>query len=836
MSRISLSGSTADLLGVFALFVGETTATTKDNMYKTAREKFLALSLESSRKSYYPQLRKQLEVIRESERRLGLVLDNIPARVAFVSRDERYLFVNHGYEKAYGLPREKIVGLRVHALLGDEGYGKIKPYVDDVLAGNVVRFQESFNDLTGNLQWLDITYVPDIGDGGDVIGFYVLAIDLTGKKRAEAALQHKDMLLREIGSIVKIGGWEYDPATGKGTWTQEVARIYDLEPEDQTSVEKGLSFFHGEARAKMESAIEKAVEHGTPWDLTLEITSAKKHRKWVRTIGRPKRVDGRVVQIRGSLQDVTDQVFAQEEIAASEKRFRLLVENAPDAVFVQTNRRFAYLNSAAVRLFGAESAAQLIGTPVVERFHPDDRAAVAERIRMLNEEKVPAPIRHEICLKLDGTPVDIEASAIVMNYEGSDGALVFARDISDRIRSEKEQKNLQDQLHQAQKMESVGRLAGGVAHDYNNFLGVIIGYTELSMMSMGDDDPLRRYLQEVLDAANRSKAITRQLLAFARKEEICPEVLDLNVTVEGMLKMIRRLIGENIDLAWLPGSRLWPVKMDPSQIDQILANLCINARDAIENTGKIVIETSNAELDQSFYTQHCSCVHGSFVTLTVSDDGAGMDTEMQEHIFEPFYTTKGVDKGTGLGLSTVYGIMQQNSGFIKVHSEIGKGSRFRLYLPRHFGAVVEEEKEIVQDVLMGKGEKILVVEDESAILYMAETILQRFGYQTLTAATPARALEMAAEQKGRIDLLITDVIMPEMNGRQLVEQLRTFFPGLKYLYMSGYTADVIAHSGVLDHGVHFIQKPFSPLALVRKVRDVIAGGKEASAIHQGHHT
>lgn len=791
-------------------------------MYKSAREKFLGLSLESSRKSYYPLLKKQFESVKESERRLQLLIDNIPARVAFVDRDERYVFVNSGYVKAYGLKRDQIIGRHVNTLLGGENYSKAKHHIQDALSGKIVNYEEVFVDREGESQWLDITYVPDTSNGGDVIGFYVLAIDLTEKKSAEEALRYKDLLLREIGSLVKIGGWEFDPATGQATWTKEVAKIYDLDPNDEASVEKGLGFFRGEARKKIEVAVKEATDYGTPYDLTLEITSAKGRRKWVRTIGRPKMKDGRVVQVRGSFQDVTEQVLAGQKMLASEERFRLLVESAPDAIFVQTNRRFAYVNSATVRLFGAKSAEQLIGKPVLERFHPDDRDAVADRIRQLNEEKIPVPTRHEVCLQMDGTPVDIETSAIAMNYEGHDGALVFARNISDRIKADNDQKKLQNQLHQAQKMESVGRLAGGVAHDYNNFLSVIIGYTELSMISLDRDDALYRNLQEVLNAANRSKAITRQLLAFARKEEISPEVLELNTTVESMLKMIRRLIGEDIELAWLPGSRLWPVEMDPSQIDQILANLCINARDAIENTGRIVIETGNAFVDEAYCSQHPYCDEGEFVTLSVSDNGSGMDKETLEYVFEPFYTTKGMDKGTGLGLSTVYGIVKQNNGFINVYSEPGEGTLFKVYLPRYKGEIGEAFKKESGEIQAGKGERILVVEDEPSILKLIEKLLKRYGYDVMIASTPAKALEKARAVDGEIDLLITDVIMPEMNGRELVEQLKAILPNLKYLYMSGYTADVIARSGVLEDGVTFIQKPFSSRDLAAKVREVMS--------------
>ncbi len=713
-------------------------------------------------------------------------------------------------------------GEKVGNLLGRENYEKLKHCIRGALSGELVHYEDAFAVAKDDIQWLDITYVPDADDKGEVIGFYVLEIDSTARKRAEEALQYRDTLLREIGSIVKIGGWEFDPATGEGTWTDEVARIYDLDPDQDPSVEKGIRFFQDEARERVESAVKEASERGTPYDLTLELISAKGRRKWVRTIGRPKLEEGRVVQVRGSFQDVTKQVLVQQEILASEERFRLLVESAPDAVFVQTHGCFAYLNSAAVKFFGAESAEQLIGTPVLERFHPGYRDRVAERIRKLNDEKKPVPTLHEVCLQLDGTPVDIEASAIAMKYEGSDGALVFARDISDRIRAEKEQKKLQDQLHQAQKMESVGRLAGGVAHDYNNFLSVIIGYTELSMISLDRDDELYKNLQQVLNAANRSKAITRQLLAFARKEEISPEVLDLNTTVENMLKMIRRLIGEDTELAWLPGVRLWPVEMDPSQIDQILANLCINARDAMESNGRIVIETGKASIDEAYCFQHPDSSQGDFVTLSVSDNGSGIDKETLNIIFEPFYTTKGMDKGTGLGLSTVYGIVKQNNGFIKVYSEPEKGTLFKVYLPRYRGELREGFEAVDKKVPEGKGERILVVEDDSSILKLTEKILQRFGYEPLIASSPAKALELARAQDEEIDLLITDVIMPKMNGRELVEALKAIFPKLKYLYMSGYTADVIAHSGVLEHGVNFIQKPFSSKDLAAKIREVIA--------------
>ena len=329
----------------------------------------------------------------------------------------------------------------------------------------------------------------------------------------------------------------------------------------------------------------------------------------------------------------------------------------------------------------------------------------------------------------------------------------------------------------------------------------------------------------MLKAANRSRAITRQLLAFARKEAIVPEVLDLNATVESMLKMIRRLIGENIELTWQPGAGLWPVEMDPSQIDQILANLCVNARDGIADVGKIVIETEKITIDEAYCLRNPNCAPGNYVTLSVSDNGCGMNKETLDRIFEPFFTTKGLGKGTGLGLATVYGIARQNRGFINVSSEPGYGTTFKVFLPRFEGPKAAPSERINEEIPRGRNETVLVVEDESTILELTEKILERFGYKVLTAATPAQALELARAHHEEIALSLTDVIMPEMNGRELVEQLSTICPKMKYLFMSGYTADVIARSGVLQGGINFIQKPFSPKDLATKIKEVLADAK-----------
>ncbi len=395
-----------------------------------------------------------------------------------------------------------------------------------------------------------------------------------------------------------------------------------------------------------------------------------------------------------------------------------------------------------------------------------------------------------------------------------DRAIVTYNDIT-------EKRKLEEQLIQSQKMESIGRLAGGVAHDFNNMLGVIIGRTELALDQMDVSQQLYDELREIRSAAVRSANLTSQLLAFARRQPVVPRRLDLNETVAGMLKMLRTMIGEQIDLIWLPGEGVWPVKIDPTQIDQILVNLCANARDAIGGIGRITIETGMTIFDSAYCAHHPGFAPGEFVLLAVSDDGCGMDKETRDNLFEPFFTTKERSKGTGLGLATVYGIVKQNEGFINLYSEPGYGSVFKIFLPRHAIEPPQQPKISPAASVPQGHETILVAEDEPAILEMSKLILEKFGYRVLVAATPEEAVNVAKAHDGRIDLLLTDVVMPGMNGQDLAKQLITLHPESVCLFMSGYSDDVIAHRGMLDEHVNFIQKPFTMQALTAKVREVL---------------
>ncbi len=534
---------------------------------------------------------------------------------------------------------------------------------------------------------------------------------------------------------------------------------------------------------------------------------------------------GNIIYLIAEGRDITREHESLEALKASEERFRMFFESSPDPCWLLQDGKFFECNVSATRLFGFQSKNDFLGMHPAQlspEFQPDGQSSkiLADRLieKALNEGVVRFEWEH---LKKNQTafPVEITLSSLIIN--GQNVLYCIGRDLTEQRKAEHEKKKLEEQFLQAQKMESVGRLAGGIAHDFNNMLGAIIGYSEIALEEIAPEQKTATYLREIRSAAERSAGLTRQLLAFARKQTAVPRMLDINATVEGMLSMLRRLIGEDIDLEWIPGNNTGMVKMDPSQLDQILANLCVNARDAISDTGRITIETCARGFDEEYCRMHPDYIPGDFVMLAISDNGCGIDPAGIPQIFEPFYTTKKAGEGTGLGLSMVYGIIKQNNGFINVYSEPGHGSTFRIYLPRCNDGLMPEIKKESRSAQHQGNETILIVEDEMVLLEIARTILERQGYKVLAVSSPREALKIAREQNDRISLLISDVIMPEMNGRDLVKAISEICPTLKCLFMSGYTANIIAGHGILEKGVHFIQKPFFPGELAKKVREII---------------
>ena len=529
----------------------------------------------------------------------------------------------------------------------------------------------------------------------------------------------------------------------------------------------------------------------------------------VMTVKTPIRDEkGDVSGVLGIFWDITERKRAEKELHLA----RFSLENASVEIFwIDAEGLLQYVNESACKNLGYRRN-EILSMRIWD-IDPDfssERYAQLWRDMSDGEPVVLESTQH----RKDGSVFPVEIFVRQGEFKGVRLNFAFISDITAR-------KEMESQLVQAQKMESVGRLAGGVAHDFNNMLGIILGNTEMILEDMDADHPFIAKLLEIRAATERSTNLTRQLLAFARKQITAPKVLDINDTLEAMLKMLQQLIGEGIDLVWLPAEDLRSVKIDPSQVDQIVVNLCINARDAINGVGKITIETDNVNIDEAYCRDHAGFKPGKYIMIAVSDNGCGMDRETLNNLFEPFFTTKDVGEGSGLGLATVYGIVKQNRGFINVYSEANEGTTFKIYLLQHSDKSVKEQQTTSASSATNGHETILLVEDEKSILKMTTEMLERLGYTVLAASMPGEAIRMVEAYSDEINMIITDVVMPEMSGRDLAEHLLHLYPNLKCLFMSGYTADVIAHHGVLDEGIQFINKPFAIQDLAGKVRKVL---------------
>jgi PAS domain S-box-containing protein len=503
----------------------------------------------------------------------------------------------------------------------------------------------------------------------------------------------------------------------------------------------------------------------------------------------------------------------REALRASEARHRSLIESAVYGMYRSTTEgRFLDVNPALVNLLGYSSAEELMAVEIARDIYiePEDRAKAIEEYAATG-----SLANKEVHWKRkDGRPIIVRLSGSAFgNDHGETGFEMIAEDVTER-------RLLEEQLRQAQKMEAVGRLAGGVAHDFNNLLTVIKGYSELMLEELDCADPLRTEVDEIKKAADRAASLTRQLLAFSRQQVLAPKVLDLNSVVQNMDKLLRRLLGEDVVLSSVLGADLGRVKADPGQIEQVIMNLAVNARDAMPNGGKLTIESANVELDESYTREHVAVKPGRYVMIAVSDTGTGMPDKVRARIFEPFFTTKDVGKGTGLGLSTVYGIVKQSGGYVWVYSEVGIGSTFKVYLPR-VDAPIDAKSMSRQPITHPGHETVLLVEDEDGVRALMRQVLQKHGYNVLEAPDGSAALLVCERHEGKIDLLLTDVVLEEMSGREIAERLLRMRPDMKVLYVSGYADDAIVQHGVLMAGAAFLQKPFTTEALARKIRQII---------------
>jgi two-component system, cell cycle sensor histidine kinase and response regulator CckA len=785
--------------------------------------------------------RKRVEdALRESEKRFYNAFEFAPIGMALVSLEGKIIKVNRALCDLLGYSEDELLAKTYQDVTHPDYIAQDTANIEQMLAGTFRTYQmeKLYVHKQGHTIWALLS-VSLVRDQQEAPAYFISQIvDITKRKQAEESLRMSEVRHRTLVDTIPDLVWLKDMNGVYLSCNPTFERFFGAKEAeivgktDYDFKDKDLADFFREYDRKALYA--EGPNINEEW---LTFADDGYHGLF-ETIKTPMRdAEGHILGVLGISRDITERKQATDELLERRRQLADIIEFLPDATLAIDKEKHIIIWNREIEKMTGVPASEMIGKgdyaytipfygearpQLMDLIFMEDKDIMARYPNLIREgNSLAAEVFCKALYNKKGAWVSLKASPLHNEAGNIIGAIESIRDITERKLSEKERENLQSQLLQAQKMESVGRLAGGVAHDFNNMLGIIIGHAELAQMKVDLESPIRADLEEVWKAANRSADLTRQLLAFARKQTISPKVLDLNEIAEGMLKMLRRIIGEDIDLAWLPGKNLWQIMMDPSQIDQILANLCINSRDAISGVGKITIETKNKLIDESYSDDYAGLLPGEYVTLNVSDNGTGMDAETQSHIFEPFFTTKEIGKGTGLGLATVYGIVKQNDGFIYVNSEPGKGTTFVIYLPRH---ITKSEKIQITtpelNDLQGQ-ETILLVEDEPVILQMTTKMLERQGYAVLAANTPGEAIRIADVHTGPIHLVMTDVVMPEMNGRDLVKNLLIRYPSIKRLFMSGYTSNVIAHQGVLDPDINFIQKPFSIKNLAAKVREVL---------------
>ncbi len=771
--------------------------------------------------------------IEEDLRFKSLVLDQITDHVTVTDLNGIITYVNQAQLELFGKSEEQMIGQSIHSFGEDPNCGATQREIVDQTKqnghwrGEVVNYS---NDGEAHIMDCRTQLVHD--KQGRPIALCGIATDITESRKITSALQESESRYRLVAENASDNIW-----------------ILSLESMCFTYISPSIEKLFGHS---IEYAIETPLEgHMTPEsyeiivnalaeelardnDLTLERDRSRVFELeqyvhdggtiWTEvTASFVRDDDGNPISVLGITRDISDRKRAQDALSQSEQKFRSIAEQSSDLIaLLGQEGQILYASPISTSMFGIEPE-DMIGLHYSLFLLDQDIALAAAALEdtILKRQRIKSL---ELRMKRkDGSSFFGEVNSSPHKTGDQIGSLIMIRDISERKAAEKERERLEQQLMQSLKMEAIGRLAGGVAHDFNNLLTGISGHASLAMMSYSDIPDLMDSLQEISEATNRAAGLTRQLLAFSRKQILEPKVISINRLIEDLLKMLVRLIGEDISFVFTPKRNLPRVLADPGQIEQVVINLCVNARDAMPDGGVLTIETANVELNESYCEHHQYVSPGSYVMLIVSDTGIGMDETTKQRIFEPFFTTKPKDRGTGLGLATIYGIVKQHEGHVEVYSEPGEGTCFRVYLPQT-EKLEETPAQKLSAELPGGTESILLVEDETVVRSIAAKMLKRLGYTVLEAASGAEARIISDELTQKIDLLMTDVVMPGENGHELALYILQTRPRVKVLYTSGYTEDTIAHHGVLDKGLQFLGKPFTPKLLAKKIREVLDNG------------
>ena len=771
-------------------------------------------------------LGRSLERLAQSEERHRALMEQANEAILLLDLQHRILDANRAAERLLGRPRAEIVGREYDEFVVPEERGDSARIRERFESEGSVRVEtRHFLRPDGSRVPAEVSAAQvRVDKESEEAVVLVVLRDVAEREQAETALRAVQEQLAHVVSsspaVLYTLRWPESAAPAltelRLTWiSPNVERILGYTVEEALAPGWWDRGFHpddaGSLFADMDSIFAtRLVEHEHRFRDKAGVY------RWMRGELRLVRDKaGRPVEIVGSWADVSARKQAELDLQESEEEYRLLFESNPHPMWVYDEDTYAFLavNDAALRHYGY-SREEWLAMTVLDIRPPEDVAAFTSAVeaRKAGSAGEAAPtFRHR---KKDGTIIEVEIASNAIVFEGRTARLILATDITAK-------RHLEAQLVQSQKMESIGRLAGGVAHDFNNLLGVIGGYAELLRKHLTGDPRLHKYAEDISKAAERAAGLTRQLLAFSRRQVLQPKILDLNSVVGEMEKMLQRLIGEDVHLLTLFDDRLGTVRADPGQIEQVLMNLAVNARDAMPGGGRLTIETHNADLDQGYARQHAEVPPGRYVMLAVSDTGQGMPPEVRARAFEPFFTTKEAGKGTGLGLATVHGIVKQSGGHVFVYSEKGHGTTFKVYFPRVDAAQAPAETAPVEPAPPRGSETILLVEDEGTLRELIRECLESSGYTVLEAGHGAEALKLCERHPGPIHLLMTDVVMPGISGRELAAQVGAARPAIRTIYMSGYTDDAVVLHGVLSEGMAFLQKPFTEEALARKVREVL---------------